>query len=198
MSGKSPGGINISAHDYIASALRLGFSREALLCALDELAPPHDHYLVPVDYAPIPAIAELEKEFSVRGVSPIFDGRPWLKHASCAEMNETPGERVMFLKRFGKLVTNEEAIAAGMKNGYRPATHHEALAFARAHPALQQQFWIVAPGSFAVKGGDCRFVTVLDCHDGRRVLDDGWYETGWSAGGRFLFVRTSCWKTLYL
>lgn len=192
--------VSLSARDYIASGLRYGFSREALLRALQEVAPcdaraetdvlPPDHYLVPLSYDPLPSLSELEKEFGKGNVSSVFDGRAWHKHPSCAKMDVTPGKRVMFVKHFAKRMTSEQAIAWGEEHGYRPGIEKEALALARANPDLQTKFWIVALGSFAVSG-DSRCVAMLFGSDGGRILDGSWFDGEWSGDYRFLFVRKS-------
>ncbi|MEK7545923.1 MAG: hypothetical protein AAB554_02490 [Patescibacteria group bacterium] len=150
---------------------------------------PLDHYRVTITYAPLPPMRQLEEEFSKGGVSSLFDGREWKKHASCVDMDETPGEKVFLTKDFGRSMDDEEAIAWGQKNGYRPATHKEAYEFAKAHPELQLQFWIVACGSSALGDVGLRYVAVLCADDGRRLLDGFPVDGRWIASRRFLFVR---------
>ena len=147
-------------------------------------------YLVPVDYGPNPSKTDLEQnEFSGEGsVSVIFDGRSWEKHRSCIDMDETNGDRAMLVKHFDREIESEVAIAEMDKEGYRPATEKEARAFAKAHPELQRQWWIVALGSFAMRGDDL-CVAVLGSGSGRRCLDDRWFGNGWHRSRRFLFVR---------
>ncbi|MFH1973268.1 MAG: hypothetical protein ABIK13_01515, partial [Patescibacteria group bacterium] len=85
--------------------------------------------------------------------------------------------------------TESEANIAEMDTlGYRPATHLEAYAFAKANPELQRQFWIVALGS-STMGGGFRCVALLRSGSGRRVLGDCWFGGEWGSGRRFLFVR---------
>lgn len=190
--------ILISAYDYIVSGLRYGFSRESLLQALEEAVPGKDsetqtetspvHYFVPVSYAPLSPVSELRNEFGAGSVSVIFDGRPWQKHPSCAQMDETDGERVMLVKHFGKEMASEQAIAWGEEHGYRPATEKEAVAFARANPDLQRNFWIIALGSFALD--DIHLcVTALRGDDSRRILGGHWFGDNLSANDGILFVR---------
>ncbi len=147
-----------------------------------------NEYLVPVTYAPLPPFSELEQEFGKGNVSNIFDGRPFQKHSSCENIDETPGDKVFLLKHFGRETRSEDNIAEMDKLGYRPATHIEAYAFQKKHPELQRKFWIVALGSFAMFGGD-RCVAVLNGGSGRRVFGDRWFGRGWCSSGRFLFVR---------
>ena len=145
-------------------------------------------YLVPIDYAPLPSKADLEKDYGKDNVSVIFDGREFTYHASCVGVDQTPGERIMLVKHFGRNTESEANIAEMDKLGYRPATHIEACAFAKSNPELQRKFWIVALGSFALDGGR-RCVAVLRSASGGRIFVSGWFDSGWSADYRFLFVR---------
>lgn len=149
---------------------------------------PPDHYLVPVTYAALPSFADLEREYGKDNVSDLFDGRPFQKHASCEGMDETPGDRVFLVKHFGRNTTSEANIAEMDKLGYRPATHLEAYAFAKAQPELQRQFWIVALGSF-VLGEDGRCVALMNGDSGRRLSSSYWSPRRWGSDFRFLFVR---------
>ncbi|MCI0479541.1 hypothetical protein L0Y59_03270, partial [Candidatus Uhrbacteria bacterium] len=107
-----------------------------------------NEYRVPVSYSMPRDKATLESEFSKNGVSDLFTGNDeWQPHSSCVDIDQTPGNRVMLLKHFGRDTTSEANIAEMDKLGYRPATHLEAYAFAKANPELQRQFWIVALGS---------------------------------------------------
>ena len=147
-----------------------------------------DEYLVHVTYAPLPSFSELEQEFGEGNVSNIFDGRPFQKHSSCENIDETPGDKVFLLKHFGRETQSEDNIAEMDKLGYRPATHIEAYAFQKKHPELQRKFWIVALGSFAMGDGG-RYVAVLRGGSGRRIFVSCWFGSGWGSGRRFLFVR---------
>ena len=148
-------------------------------------------YLVPVAYDMPRDKVKLEAEFSKDGVSELFYGNyEWQPHSSCAEIDQTPGNRVMLVKHFGRNTTSEANIAEMDKLGYRPATHLEAyaFAFAKANPELQRQFWIVALGS-STMGGGSRCVAVLSGDSGRRFLGGRWFEREWGSDDRFLFVR---------
>jgi len=84
---------------------------------------------------------------------------------------------------------SSEAILADLdKNGLRPATHEELLAFGAAFPELQRKFPIVALGSVASIFGDRR-VAFLDRYDSERDLRLRWFDGGWYARCRFLAVR---------
>ena len=140
-----------------------------------------NEYLVSVDYTMPRDKVTLEAEFSKDGVSDLFYGDfEWQPHSS--------DERIMLLKHFGRNTESEANIAEMDTLGYRPATHLEAYAFAKANPELQRQFWIVALGSSAMRG-DLRAVAVLSSVSGRRVLGYVWFDREWRSGRRFLFVR---------
>jgi hypothetical protein len=85
-------------------------------------------------------------------------------------------------------MTSDGVIAEAAKDGYRPATLAEAIAFTNAYPDLQRQFWIVILGSFVRYAGN-RDVPVLGSDNGRRDLGCCWFGHKWSAGTRFLLVR---------
>ncbi|MCC7357280.1 hypothetical protein IT408_02120 [Candidatus Uhrbacteria bacterium] len=147
-------------------------------------------YRVPVSYEMPRDKAKLESEFSKDGVSELFYGNyEWKNHSSCAEIDQTPGERIMLVKHFNRAIESEDAIAEMDKLGYRPATHLEAYAFAKANPELQRQFWIVALGSSTRYDGDDRFVAMLCSVSDGRILGSDWFARGWRSGFRFLFVR---------
>ncbi len=148
-----------------------------------------NEYLVSVGYDMPHDKEKLEAEFSKGGVSDLYYGNyEWQPHSSCAEINQTPGERIMLVKHFGRKIESEDAIVEMDKLGYRPATHLEAYAFARANPELQRQFWIVALGSSTLLGGGRR-VAVLRSGSDERILDLGWFGREWDSDDRFLFVR---------
>ena len=147
-----------------------------------------NEFLVPVSYTRFPSFAELEQEFGKGNFSTIFDGKPFHKHSSCANTDETSGYKTFLVKHFNREIMSEDAIAEMDKLGYRPATHIEAYSFQKAKPELQLQFWIVALGSFAVVGGG-QYVAVLDSNSGTRVFYSDWFVGEWRSDRRFLFVR---------
>src|SRR3989344_2635932 len=107
-----------------------------------------NEYLVHVGYDMPRDKTKLESEFSEGGVSELFYGNyEWENHSSCAEIDQTPGERIMLVKHFDRKSKSEANITEMDKLGYRPATHLEAYAFAKANPEMQRQFWIAALGS---------------------------------------------------
>ena len=148
-----------------------------------------NEYLVPVSYDMPRNKRKLEAEFSKGGVSELFYGNyEWRPHSSCAKIDQSPGNRVMLLKHFGRITTSKKNIAEMDNLGYRSATHLEAYAFAKANPELQRQFWIVALGSFTLDG-DNQFIAVLYSDSDGRILNHTWFDSEWDSGNRFLFVR---------
>lgn len=149
-----------------------------------------DEYLIPVSYAALPSHLNLSKEFGPGHVSDWYDGRPFQKHASCVGMDETPGNRVFLVVHFDRKTKSEENIAEMDKLGYRPATHLEAYAFARAQPDYQRHFMIAALGSYLTHR-DCQLVTLLSGNLHMRVFGCRCrsFSDEWHPDYRFLFVR---------
>lgn len=147
---------------------------------------PADHYRVTTTGI-VPEFVRLNGELFT-WASPPFNGCEWLAHTANLYADMSPNSRVFFAKHFDKKMTSEEAIAWGEANGYRVATHAEAIDFAAAYPDLQRQYPLVALGSFAVHG-DSRYVVVLSGDSGGRYLDSDWFGSECGPVCRFLFVR---------
>ncbi len=148
-----------------------------------------DEYHVFVDYQMPRDKETLEVEFSKGGVSELFYGNyVWQLHSSCADIEQTPSDLEFLVKHFNRSITSDEAINEMDKLGYRPATHLDAYAFAKAQPELQRKFWIVALGSSTLRRGD-RHVAVLAGDSDERLLYGRWLGLKWGATYRFLFVR---------
>lgn len=146
-------------------------------------------YLVYVDYNIPHNRVKLEAEFCRGGVTELFYGDyEWQNHSSCAKIDQTPGNRVMFLKCFGCYTESEANIVEMDKHGYRPATHLEEYAFAKVNRELQRQFRIVALGSFTMNGDD-RCVAALSGGSNRRCLYHHLFDHKWDPSFQFLFVR---------
>ena len=160
------------------------------------LVPPPDHVIVPFTYASTPSVADLKRVYK-GGVSSIFDGREWKRHAS-AIVRTRPGDHLVWLALppCEVLGGSEEIIAWGRDrrtdvapNGYRPIMgHNELLDLHKAHPKLYKQFWMVALGSFTLDDFDCRSVAVLTAVDGAPYLGGRWFDDGRRESGRFPFV----------
>jgi hypothetical protein len=152
--------------------------------------PEGDTYHVFVDYQMPRDKDELEADFSKDGVFDLFYGNyEWQLHSSCQGIDQAPGEREFLVKHFDRPIESDEAIAEMDKLGYRPATHLEAYAFAKANPELQRQCWIVALGSSALYSDGFRDVVVLSGGSDGRISSGRWFGSKWVAGFRFLFVR---------
>jgi hypothetical protein len=137
-----------------------------------------NEYLVPVAYD-MPRDKEvLESEFG--SASELFYGNyEWQLHSSCAEIDQTPGNRVMLLKRFSHDTMSEAHIAEMDVLGYRPATHLELYAFAKVNPPKQGHVcvWITALGSFTMYRDPLRYEDELVCADERGSCYKRRYET---------------------
>lgn len=145
-------------------------------------------YTVYVSYRMPQEKSELEAVFSKGGVSDFFcEPHAWRCFPSCEGVDRMPCVRTMLVKRFRKTIGIHAAIDTMERQWYRPATHVEAYAFAKAHPEIQCRYRIIAPGSYVGLG--CRsYITVLSCRDGLRTLEREWIDEPCGAA-RFLFVR---------
>ncbi len=148
-----------------------------------------DEHLVHVRYA-MPSKKGLLADFSIDSVSELlyYGSYKWQKHSACADMSEVDGDRVMLLKKFNGRSTSEACIKLMSSLDYRPATHIEAYAFAKAYPELQRQFWIVALGSYAIRGANKVVAVLYGCAE-KRSFDHRRFDFDWGADDRFLFVR---------
>ncbi|QQR60353.1 hypothetical protein IPH19_02965 [Candidatus Uhrbacteria bacterium] len=150
---------------------------------------PADHYRITVTSTAIPAYAGLIANYG-DGVSRVWcEGDYKLElHESLRELEPTTGDKVVFIKKFDRHTSSEEAIEWGKSHGYRPAFPCEREAFSKANPDIQRKFWIVDLGSFLVDDGG-RYVPVLCGSDGGRDLGRYLFGNEWHADVRFLFVR---------
>ena len=103
--------------------------------------------------------------------------------------DEAGKKEVQFtLYHFGKDVDSDFAIAEMLKDGKRPATLRELLAFGEANPELQREFPIIALLSVWVSRSGGRDVPCLNGCDSERDLVLGWCGSGWDGYCRFLGV----------
>jgi hypothetical protein len=140
-------------------------------------------FFVYVDYE-IPYFGELMKRHG-DDVPIILDGRPFQKHASCAQVHEIPSYKIIAMKRFDRPISSEEAIAELGKLGYRPAIHSEAYAFLMANLDHGDDAFI-ALGSSTLNDDDIRVVLTIDDISN---LNGEIVEGDWTTGNRFLAVR---------
>jgi hypothetical protein len=147
-----------------------------------------DHYRITVTSTATPTYAELCKAYD--WVSELWDESKFTLelHVSLRKLTPSTGDKIIFLQKFNRATTSEDAIAWGQTRGYRPAFPCEREAFSKANPDLQKKFWIVDLGSFALYGGR-RGVSVLCGDGGERDLGCGWFDYEWDTDDRFLFVR---------
>lgn len=104
------------------------------------------------------------------------------------EQGETHVETKLY--HFGKDMSSDKVVAEMDKDGFRPATLRELLAFAVKNPDEQRKYAIVGLGSVWSRGGD-RDVPFL-CLDGyERGLSLYWWSDRWHGYCRFLAVRKS-------
>ncbi|MEK7473733.1 MAG: hypothetical protein AAB668_03355 [Patescibacteria group bacterium] len=141
-------------------------------------------------------LAALEKKFSGEGsVSTLFDGRPWERHSSCANIDQ-PGKRTFRLAEvpeefLGKRIIDcQDDLAVHFdKTGERFAIESEAVEFADEDPEAQRKNCILALGSSTLRVGDFRCVALLLADDRCRFLSDDWVGDRLRASDRLLLVR---------
>ncbi|MDO8493233.1 MAG: hypothetical protein Q7S19_01675 [bacterium] len=93
--------------------------------------------------------------------------------------------RKAYLVHFDHGISSENAIKELDKQGKRPATIEELLAFGAKYPEIQRKFPVVALGSSAKVDGD-RSVAYLDRYGSARRLHLVWWDGDWNANYRFL------------
>ncbi len=94
------------------------------------------------------------------------------------------------LYHFGKGMSSEDVVSAMDKDGFRPATLRELLAYTVKNPDEQRKYTIVGLGSFWSRGGD-RDVPCLGLDGYERELHLGWWSDDWNGYYQFLAVRKS-------
>ncbi len=93
------------------------------------------------------------------------------------------------LVQFGRYMESDEVLAELDKQGLRPATLPELLAFGAKYPDKQREFPIVALGSVWRYRGGYRDVAYLYSYAGDRYLNLSWLGSRWGASYRFAAVR---------
>jgi hypothetical protein len=89
----------------------------------------------------------------------------------------------------GEMVDSENELSHFEKNGMRPATVEELLAFGATYPEIQREFPIICLGSSWIGPGGGRYVPFLLERGSERVLDLRLFVRGWGRDYRFLVVR---------
>lgn len=112
------------------------------------------------------------------------------EHFTAEEYEKGKKEQSFKLYCFdGKETESDWVIAQMDKDGFRPATVRELLAFGEKNPELQRQFPIIALRQSWVYRNGNRSVACLAGCDTERELGLGWYDRGWHGRCRFLAVR---------
>jgi hypothetical protein len=101
------------------------------------------------------------------------------------------GEKKLHFKiiHLNRESTTEEVEQQMARRKCRVATPRELLAFAEAHPELQNQFPVIALGSPKVNDAGQPVVLVLWSYGGKRGISQNRSDTDWAKGNRFLAVR---------
>ncbi len=97
------------------------------------------------------------------------------------------------LYHFGKDMSSKDVVSAMDKDGFRPATLRELLAYAVKNPDEQRKYAIMGLGSIWGHGDDRR-APYLYRNGDERKLDLFWWSNSWNGNYRFLAVRNSLWK----
>lgn len=150
-----------------------------------------ERFVVPVESYSLPPIRQLRREFpGIDNVSGIFDGRPFIEHASRNGLSRKPGNRVMLAKCFQREIEGEDAIKEMFGFGWRPANQIGAYWFSHFNPDLQRIFWLIAAGAFAI-GAGYNLVTALSGGAGWRSLGSRSSDTKWDPKKLFLFEEAA-------
>ncbi len=151
---------------------------------------PENHFRVPISYT-LKTKSELKREFD--WVSDWYDRRPRKRHRSCRGIDTTDGERVLFLaevpEEFIGMMNDRDKLALHFDRlGYRFAIEEEVVAFAKAHPDLQREKYILALGSSVLHVGSY-FVVMICGGSSARGLGRILLSRGLDEDGRLLLVR---------
>ena len=140
--------------------------------------------MLTVNYAQVLAEAIKDGTFDWKNGDIVEKNFPNIDHES--------GEQNLMVKlfHFGRDMSSEDAVKAMDKDGFRPATLRELLAYAVKNPDEQRKYPIVGLGSFwqhlLVRNVPC-----LDIDGGERLLYLLWWSYVWVGHYRFLAVRKS-------
>lgn len=120
-----------------------------------------------------------------------FDWKDDIVEKNLPNQAHENGEQILQVKlyHFGTEMSSEDVVSAMDKDGFRPATLRELLAYTVKNPDEQRKYAIVGLGSFW-SHGDNRGVPYLGLSGyERRLLLDWWGR--WDGYCRFLAVRKS-------
>jgi len=111
------------------------------------------------------------------------------EHFPAEEDEQGKKENKFRLFHFNRVIQDgDEAIREMDKEGCRPATVRELLAFARVNPEFQRQFPIIALKSVWVGRDGARMVAALFGPSGKRSLHLSYFDRRWRVSCRFLGV----------
>jgi hypothetical protein len=113
---------------------------------------------------------------------------PSITDANFPSKEEGEREVEFGLFHFNKTTKSDDNVAQMKKEGFRPATMKELLAFGEKNPEEQRKYPIIALGSVAELDGD-RPVGCLYGGGSGRIVRLGYYDGGWDDDCRFLGVR---------
>lgn len=97
-------------------------------------------------------------------------------------------EQSFTLYHFGEETESNWVIAQMDRDGKRPATIRELLAFGEANPEFQGYFPVIALKSVWVCRGGDHACADIGSRSGKRYLDLNWYNHRWHGNCRFLAV----------
>jgi hypothetical protein len=149
---------------------------------------------VTMAFTVLPEFDTLKKQFR-DCVSGMY-ARPWERHGSCEQIDDTLIERTFRLARtptkfLGQTIesSRDDLAARFGQEGFRFATEVEAVAFAAAYPRAQYNHVILALGSSMLDEQGHRYVTRMDHLGGCRFLREHWVGLGLGDVSRLLLVR---------
>ena len=111
------------------------------------------------------------------------------EHFPAEEWEKGVKEQSFKLYHFGRDMQSDDVVAQMDKDGFRPASVRELLAFGEKNPDLQRQLPIIALKQVWVDRDGSRCVAYLVKRGAKRKLFLGWYDDKWRVHCRFLAVR---------
>ena len=142
-------------------------------------------FLAKVDYIQ-PEYDNLEPEFD--WVNSDYRRAKFEDIDTCEAISREAREITFRYLNMNRGACSDEVLAEMDLRGLRPATYEELLAFAANYPDEQNNFSIIALGSFWIEMDDRRCAAYLYTLNGERALSTAWYNSVWSSSCRFLAV----------
>ena len=129
-------------------------------------------------------------------ISDVYDGRSWSRRLACQDIDMRDGDREFLVATLPKPLLGkwmdkyqDELEAYVDELGYRFAIEVEALSFARAHPALLCEGYLLALGSVTSTNTNSCHCACLWEADGRRYFGERTLAIHFSDQDRLLLVR---------